>query len=296
LEEYRERVLRVLVYIQQHLNESLDLETLARLAHFSPCHFHRIFRGMVGEGLHEHVRRLRLERAAARLAMTAHPITRLAFEAGFETHESFTRGFRTMFGVTPSAYRAEHRRTRLLGPTATGVHWTLEGESVVFDPLKPGDFIMTITIETLTPRRVAFVRHVGPYNSPTMHGAWKRLCTWAGRKQLLEPGTVCLGLSHDDPAITPAEKIRYDACLCVPDRVEPEGEIGIQDVGQGEYAKAIHYGPYERLSETYAMICGQWGPTSGRDFRGAPSIEIYRNDPNTTPPEELVTEVYVPLE
>ena len=61
---YHERVLNVLVHIQQHLDDELPLDELAAVAHFSPYHFHRMFRGMVGESVEEHVRRLRLERAA----------------------------------------------------------------------------------------------------------------------------------------------------------------------------------------------------------------------------------------
>jgi AraC family transcriptional regulator len=61
---YKERILRVLVFIQQNLGNELSLDELAKTAHFSAYHFHRIFRGIVGESLKEHIRRLRLERAA----------------------------------------------------------------------------------------------------------------------------------------------------------------------------------------------------------------------------------------
>ena len=105
---YEERMLRVLVHIQEHVDEDLSLAALARVAHFSPYHFHRIFRGMVGESVKTHIRRLRLERAALHLKTTRRPVTRLAFEAGYETHESFTRAFRDMFGVAPSVYRRRH--------------------------------------------------------------------------------------------------------------------------------------------------------------------------------------------
>lgn len=60
-QSYKERILRVLVHIQGHLDEVMPLDKLARVAHFSPYHFHRIFRGMVGESVKQHVRRLRLE-------------------------------------------------------------------------------------------------------------------------------------------------------------------------------------------------------------------------------------------
>ncbi len=107
---YSERILKVLVHIQQHLDDEIPLEELARVAHFSAYHFHRIFKGIVGESVKEHIRRLRLERAAFRLIRTDQPVTTVAFDAGYEAHEAFTRAFRTMFNTSPSGFRKQHRR------------------------------------------------------------------------------------------------------------------------------------------------------------------------------------------
>ncbi len=106
LEDYKRRLLRVLVHIQGHLDERLRLEELAGLACFSPCHFHRVFTGMVGESVKEHVRRLRLERAATQLKLGTAPVTSIAFDAGYESHEAFTRSFRAAFGLSPSQFRS----------------------------------------------------------------------------------------------------------------------------------------------------------------------------------------------
>ena len=91
---YRERILKVLVFIQRNLDSELSLDEFARVAHFSPYHFHRVFRGIVGESLQEHIRRLRLERAAMRLKHTDWTVLEIALEACYETHEAFTRAFR----------------------------------------------------------------------------------------------------------------------------------------------------------------------------------------------------------
>lgn len=109
LEDYQKRILKTLVHIQNHLNGDLSLDELADVANFSPLHFHRIFRGLVGESVKEHVRRLRLERAAFQLRFTGQPVTELAFEAGYETLESFSRAFRSMFGESPAEFRKAHR-------------------------------------------------------------------------------------------------------------------------------------------------------------------------------------------
>src|SRR5207237_5293579 len=96
-------------HIHDHLDEDLSLEKLARLAHFSPFHFHRICKALVGESVYEYVRRLRLEAAAILLKITDRSVTHIAFDAGYETHEAFTRAFRQLFGVSPSQFRADRR-------------------------------------------------------------------------------------------------------------------------------------------------------------------------------------------
>ena len=207
---YQEKILKVLIYIQKHLDEPLSLDELASVAMLSPYHFHRVFRGMVGEGVKEHVRRLRLERAAHQLQGTRLKVTRIAFDAGYETHESFTRAFKAMFREAPSQFRI-NRSWADRGETPSGVRYIPGGVLEEFTPRDTGGKNMEATVKNLPPRKVAFVRHVGPYNE--VGPAWERLCQWAGSKGLLGPGVVMLGLGHDDPEVTPPDKIRYDACI-----------------------------------------------------------------------------------
>lgn len=289
---YKERLLRVLVHIQQHLDEPLALEDLAQLAHLSPYHFHRVFKGMLGEGLMGHIRRLRLERAAYQLRFADTPITRIAFDAGYEAHEAFTRAFRAMFGMAPSEYRSKTRPPEFVTVTS-GVHYHPEGGLGDFAPLNTGGALMNVEIQQLAPLRVAFVRHVGPYAE--CGAAWEKLCAWAGPRGLFGPQTRFLGISYDDPQITPPEKIRYDACITVGANVQPEGEIGVQETAAGEYAVTVHRGPYAMLHQTYERLCGEWLPQCGREPAMAPCFEVYLNDPQTTPPEELLTQIHLPL-
>jgi AraC family transcriptional regulator len=293
LDDYRERILRVLIHIQGHLDEALDLEHLASIAHFSPYHFHRVFSGMVGESVMEHIRRLRLERAALRLKFSDEPVTRLAFEAGYETHEAFTRAFRTMFGETPSGFRQIHRSVPY-PKVPSDVHFSPDGRVDHFTVADAGGLVMEARVERIQPFSVAFARHVGPYGEVGV--AWGKLCAWAGPRGLLRPDTAFIGLCHDDPEVTPPDKVRYDACIRLDQEVQPEGEIGIQTVVGGEYAVTTHHGPYDRLGQTYAKLCGQWLPEHGYEPRSAPSFEIYRNNPDMTPAEDLLTDVHVPVE
>jgi AraC family transcriptional regulator len=292
--EYRQRLLRVLVHVQEHLDDDLPLEALARIACFSPFHFHRIFGAMVGESVKEHVRRLRLERAAHRLEYSSRSIIEIALDARYETHESFTRAFQTMFGVSPSVFRKQQRaRWQLNSPS--GIHYLPEGRLEDFNPVQRGVSPMDVRIETLAPTKVAFLRHVGPYDGPGISQTWDRLMSWAGRHGMFGPGMKCLGISHDNPHVTPSDKLRYDACINIGQPFKPEGEIGMQEIPGGEYAVVTHRGPYERLPETYAWLYGDWLPRSGREPAESPGFQHHHNNPRQAAPEDLVTDVYVPL-
>ena len=268
-QDYHERIVRTLVYIQGHLDDSLDLEQVASQAAFSRFHFHRIFHAMVGEPLKEYVRRLRLERAARDLKLTGEPIARIALDAGFETHESFTRAFSGKFHASPSTYRA------------------------AYQPPDYGD-IPPVEIRELPPIGLVFLRHVGPYHE--VGATWGRLMSWAGRRGLPGPGMKSLGIVHDDPEVTPAGRVRYDAAVTVSRRVQPEGDVGVMDLPGGRYAVVTHRGPYEQLGGLYPPIYGGWLPRSGYELRDSPAFEQYVNSPQNTRPEELVTLIHIPVE
>jgi len=292
-EDYARRMLRVLVHIQEHLDETLSLEELAAVACFSPFHFHRIFTGMTGESVRQHVRRLRLERAAMRLRHSEQSVTRIALEAGYEAHEAFTRAFRGGFGIPPQQYRAESRR-RMSIAAPTDVHYREDGGVESFRPIRGKEPPVKVEVKTIEPMRVVFVRHTGRYEE--VGEAWERLCDFAGANCLLGPDTRFFGASHDDPDVTPEDKIRYDACMTVDESVEGEGDIGVQTIGGGKYAVTLHEGAYDKLNETYAKLFGQWFASSEHEPGDLPCIEFYLNDPNSTEPEDLLTEVCVPIQ
>ncbi|MBI1750368.1 MAG: AraC family transcriptional regulator [Acidobacteria bacterium] len=282
----------MLVHVQQHLDEPLPLEELAAVACFSPFHFHRVFRGMVGESVKEHVRRLRLERAALRLKSSREPIVQIALTAGYDAHESFTRAFRVVFGMNPSEYR-DARHTSQWPDSPSRVHFSPDGPFQDFQPAPWLGRPLEAQVRPFSPRRVAFVRHVGPYHKAG--DAWERLMAWAGPRGLLGPQLALLGIVHDDPETTPPEKWRYDAAIVVGETVCAERDVGIQELPGGKYAVATHQGAYATLGRCYARLCSEWLPKSGHEMAAAPALEIYLNSPKTTKPAELLTEIWLPL-
>lgn len=152
---------------------------------------------------------------------------------------------------------------------------------------------MDVEIVEVGPKRLACVRNVGPYEEAGK--AWEKLGAWACPKGLFLPDTEYLGFSHNDPGTVPASELRYDACLTVADDVEGEGDVQIRRFAGGTYGKYLHKGPYEGLKQVYYDLYTKWLPASGREPRPEPPFDKCLNDPHSTPPEELLTEVHIPL-
>lgn len=289
LQDYKRRILQVLRHVQENLDNPLSLEELAARACFSPYHFHRIFKGMVGESVKEYVRRLRLERAAGELRYGSASVIDIALAAGYESHEAFTRSFKEIFGAAPTQFR-RIRREQIA--SASGEHASPAKVIRHFRVAKGGE-TMHVELQQLKPMRVAYLRHIGPYNA--VMATWDRLLTIMGKDGYLGGCPMMLGICHDDPEITPPSKIRYDACIEVDDEFQAHQGIEVQVVEGGEYARTTHTGPYNNLGKTYMEFLGQWLPRSGRELRDAPCFEVYMNDPQSTAPEELLTDIYAPL-
>ena len=289
--DYKERVLKVLVHLQRRLDEPLALEELARIANFSPYHFHRVFTALVGETVMQHVRRLRMERAVYRLAISDEPVTRIALDAGYDSHEGFTRAFRAMYHVTPSEMRARTRKElRLDAPSS--VHYSPDGAVKDFEPLKFGGAPLDVRAETLDPVTVAFMRHLGPYAE--VGSAWRKLARWAGERGLFKAESVFMGIAYDIPEITPSDKIRYDACIVIDGDFAPQGDVGRMRLDGGRFALVTHRGPYETVDTTIENAT-RWLIMKGYDMAPEPLRALYRNFMEKPSPENLITDLAFPL-
>jgi len=288
---YSEAVQRSVARIVEHLDEALDLETLARGACLSPFHFHRVFRGMVGETPVELMRRLRLERAAWRLIHTDASVTDIAFGAGYETHEAFTRAFRAAYATSPSGFRGM-KLPRIEIASPCGVHFGDPLGANAFTPRHTG-VEMKVEIEQKPALRVATVRHIGPYMQ--INQAFERLGEIAQAAGLFQlNGAAMLAIYHDDPESTPADQLRSDAGIVVPENVKLPPTLGEQRLPAGRYACTLHIGPYERLGDVWQRLLGEWIPSSGFRVDGL-SYELYLNMPGQVRNDELRTEISVPL-
>lgn len=96
------------VYIQEHLNEALPVKRLAKVACVSPGHFHQLFRNATGTTPGKYLLQARLERAQELLIQTKLPLELIADQVGFSSQSSLTHAFRRFYNKTPSQVRRLH--------------------------------------------------------------------------------------------------------------------------------------------------------------------------------------------
>lgn len=290
---YQEVVQQSIEQIARHLDEATDLRSLAAAAGLSPFHFHRVFRGMVGETPLEFGRRLRMERAAWLLQNSERPVAQIAYDAGYETHEAFTRAFRGCYGASPSEFRRRQFAQVELATTC-GVHFDADGNVAAFRPRETGGLSMDVEITELPALRVGSVRHTGPYSQISQ--SFAQLGAIAGPAGLeMQPGTGVIAIYYDDPESTPAEELRADAAIIVPEDVPMPPGLTEQRLPGGRYARTVHRGPYELLGDTWARLMGEWLPASGYRAGSGPSYEQYLNTPGSAAPEDLETVLHLSL-
>ncbi|MDD3118156.1 MAG: AraC family transcriptional regulator [Victivallales bacterium] len=284
-EDYEVRLLKVQMYIQKHLDRELELSELARVACFSPFHFHRIFGAMVGESVKEYIRRLRLEMSAGMLFYTDLAISDIAARNGYDNSQSFSRAFRDHFGVPPRNYR-RLRKNGEIHPPPDCHDYTCRLRRPEFPAIE-------VAVEELPERRVVFIRNVGPYG--TSRRAWEKICSLRALRPHIKPGRL-IGVGYDDPAVTSDDKIRYDACVEIDDGCSAFDGIGVQKLVGGKYAVVQHFGPAEGLYEVFQYLYGQWLPDSGYRLRSTPPYVIHYNWPPSSESKNIHAAVCLPVE
>jgi AraC family transcriptional regulator len=282
----RDPLLEVMVFIQTHLEEALPLERLAALTDWSPHHFHRRFTTEVGETPKRYTLRLRLEGAAYQLRVRDATILDIAQSVGFERHETFSRAFRTHFGVSPRAFRTSRR--------SGGVPGFSGGP---FGERYAGAYQLSrLTLQTLQPLEVAFMRQTGPY-AEADGAVFGRLLSWASERGVHTPAARIVGVVHDDPTVTPPQHQRFDACLELFAPCDPEGEIGVQRIEGRRYAAASYIGPFGApFEEAYDRCFRGAQALPGVTMAGLPAVEVYRTVGVGRGRSVTQTDIYLPVE
>jgi AraC family transcriptional regulator len=296
---YVERVNRAVDFVLQNLDQPLKLEVVARAACFSPFHFHRIFRLLVGESLAEFVKRVRLERAIALLsrqdwATRRRPsLTDIALACGFASSSDFTRCFKQRYGVPPSRFDVASFREKRRE----------EWQRAVADPqkrnllerLKPGANPdgFAVRLRRLPPRSVAYVRVQDAFRAGAVPRAAGQLLQWAEARGLADG--QWLGYMWDDPEIVAIQDCRYDVGLEVP-AATPRGEVGRFEFPAMQVAEIEIRGGIDLEMRALDWLFGTWLPASGFVPTEQPCFEAWIGRPFAHGTERFELLLQLPVE
>ena len=275
--DYVQRINKVVAYINNHLDETLDLKTLANEAALSDFHFHRIFKALKGEAIGGYITRLRLEATARLLRYTALTIEEIAFNIGYETPASLSKAFKKQYGISPTEYRT-NKDTYIMKKEIINPDLALKAPKIV----------------TLEPKNLIYVALTGAYGSLDYGKAYEQLWAVIKAQKLFTKGIESICISYDDPKITEGSLQRSDVCLAIHKPVTPQEEVSCKTLAGGKYAVFFYQGSYENLSQVYDTAV-RWVIDHEYTLREEPFFEKYLNDARRTPKEKLKTEIYIPI-
>ncbi|GAA6194121.1 AraC family transcriptional regulator [Phaeobacter sp. NW0010-22] len=272
---YEDRLLRVLSYIHDNPAGDLSLDRLADEAAMSRFHWHRVFRAMTGETCAQTVRRMRLNRAAVWLVQTDWPLDQVALKCGYPNVGSFSRAFGEGYGQRPDPFRKAGRlRAPLLKP---------DQESFPMHPIE---------VRVEPKRSLAVLRHKGPYYE--IGQSFEKFGAMCQSRGLWPQVGNVIGVYLDNPEVTPEADLTSFAGAEWRGEQIPEG-MDLFEIEGGRTAVMTYKGPYAGIAAAYGTLFGQWLPASGEEPADRPCYEISLNNPRDTAPDELITELCLPL-
>jgi len=259
---------KALWFIESHLGTELTLDDIAAAAGVTRYHVTRAFGAATGRSVMRYVRERRLSRAALLLREGAPDILAVALDAGYGSHEAFTRAFRDHFAATPEAVRAQRSldRCRFVEPIAMT-------ETILAD-LAPPRF------ETVAPMTIAGLRErYSCESSKAIPSQWLRLQPYLGHVDG-QRGKVAYGVRFN-----PDDDGDFDYLCGVEvadlDRL-PQGFSHVR-IPRQLYAVFAHGGHISTIRSVVTSIWSHWLPESGLETAEAPDFERYgpEFDPRT---------------
>ena len=251
---------KALWFIESHFASDIALEDIANIAGISRYHMTRAFGGATGHSIMRYVRGRRLTEAARSLSNGAPDILAVALEAGYGSHEAFTRAFRDQFGFTPELIRAQGRldNIQLLEP--------IKMEQTVLTKIEPPRFENS---------KVLLIGGLGErYTCEASAGIpaqWQRFLPHLGTI----PGQV--GRAAYGVRCNSDEEGNFDY-ICgveVSDFSRLPSDWSRVRIAAQQYAVFFHRDHISTIRSTWSTIWNKWLPESGREVADAPEFERY---------------------
>ena len=298
-DDYIKRINTIFLFIDENLDQELNLETIAKVGFYSPFHLHRIFKAITNETLNEYITRKRIEKTASILLHKPETtVTTLSLQYGFNSNSSFTRTFKKFYGLSPTAFRKSN-------PNKYSKISTIESkngqekepfEQYICNSINHQNWIKMkakIEIKEMPQLELAFITQIGHIG---MDNTYAKLIKWAAPKGLLQNEKLkVVTIYHDSFKITEPEKVRMSACISLNQKVEVSGEIGLTTIEKGKCIVGHFEIALNEFEKSWISLF-IWMNENGYKKAERNPYEVYYNDFNEHPQKTSIVDLCIPIE
>jgi AraC family transcriptional regulator len=298
-EDYIKRINNIFLFIDENLDQELNLETIANIGYYSPFHLHRIFKAITNETVNEYITRKRIEKTASVLLHKREiTISQLSLQYGFKSNSSFTRTFKKFYGISPTEFRKSNpNKFSKIGKVESknGQEIRIVEEYICnINNLKNWIKMKAkIEIKEMPKLDLAFITQIGPSG---MQNAYDKLIKWAIPKGLMENENLkVVTIYHDSFKITDPDKVRMSACISLKEKIEVTGEIGLTTIEKGKCIVGhfeIGINEFEKSWKSLFI----WMNENGYKKADRNPYEIYYNNFNEHPEKISIVDFCIPIE
>lgn len=279
---YEKLIADTMDFVELNCEKNLSLELLAERAELSSFHFHRLFRAIAQQSLGQFIRHVRLQKGARLLRSSKVKVVMIALECGYQSHEAFSRSFHSLFGISPTEFRQQHK---------DGKPVTVP-DAQIFERSGEG-MIGTVELKQLQSLWIAYKRYIGPYSE--LHSSFadfSLICAMADGN-LLQYQSI--GIAYDDPDLRPSNQLRFDAGIVIDSPEQCPETLSARRIFACQCATVTIKGCYANLINGYDRLYRQGTKLVGDTNLDLPPILFYRKAPPEVPLDDALTEIYLPL-
>jgi AraC family transcriptional regulator len=297
-EEHFKRIRKVLIYIDENINEELSLEKLAEIATYSSFHFHRIFRGIIGETLQEYINRNRMEKSAMLLSHHKNKSLEEVFsEVGFKSNSAFSKTFKKFFGVSPSVFRKNtpEKFSKILPMNSNIGQKEVVFQQYLYNINQMKNFMETnakIEVKELHEMHLASVLSIGVQN---IDNAYNKLISWGISKNLFPRENVkMISVYHDSFKVTAPNKVRIHACMLLDEPIKTDGETFPETLPKGRHIVGSYFIGIHEFEKAWQILF-LWMNENGYQYKRTFPFEIYHKNFKEHPEKKCRVDFCIPI-
>lgn len=278
---------QALTYIENHLNESIDLKHATQLAQCSEYHFQRMFSYLSGQSLHQYITSRRLSLAALDCVQTEERILDIALKYGYQNHDVFTRAFKDFHGITPS----ELRKTKAAFNSTPRLIFqlTLKGANIMNVRILDKQSFniigfkkrISIQFEGINPEIASIWQNLNPTNIPMLKG----MCDQEPK------GIISASFNFSEHRMQAKGSLDHMIGV-ITNQTHPDFDVLV--VPASTWAIFDVTGPFpETLQKTWGQIYSEWFPSVPYESVNGPEI-VWHEHPDTSDPM-YHSQIWIPI-